>query len=321
MIKKAALILLAVIMLAAFCGCQLAVEGKGTGGSNDLLGPGVSSDMLCGMLITFDYIDNTDWNAVLNGTGSAGSMDGGKIYAAQKTDEHGNADFVFEGIDGIRFFQVFIPGDGERNGYSKSYNDSPLLSDVKQGINITDTGKDISLEGTMYLCVNPDPQKETGDFSVYCNPVYETQDGRLYMVPGTGHSMYDPTSGLESTTALSGEATWTMGGETKKWSAEAKLTVKAIDYIQKYVFKEMDAQDKVVSVLEITEDSIPEEIRLSGNTAYVILETWSLDNNGKTATQRSIVDFSKQSINVMFPTQSGLAEGYGITLTGIPSKS
>jgi hypothetical protein len=187
---------------------------------------------------------------------------------------------VFEGIEGIRFFQAYVPGDGERQGYSTSYNDSSLLSvignvvntaddvgnvsiketynnasllsDAKNAVNVTDSGRSISLEATLYFCVDPDQQKEERDITVYCNPVYETPDGKIYMVPGTGNGMYDPTTGTALTSTLSGEATSTIDGETKKWSADAKLTVKAIDYIQKYIFKEMDAQDQVVSALEIT---------------------------------------------------------------------
>ncbi len=315
MIKKIALILLSAVMLLAVCGCQLAVEGQS---STD-----VNTDALCGMFITFeplpsndDYLENIDWNAVMSGDQSSLYNQGAqKIYAVPKDDGISKS-YYFEGIDGLRLFSVFVPESDERNGYNTNCADD-LIMDRHTFYNDTDSSVEITLEGTLYVCSKVYGGDEI--FNCYSNPVYQTPEGEVYVTQGNGHCS-DMWPGSSVTTTLSGTAAKIVNEDKKSRTTTVKLTLTGIDYIEKYVLKELDSEDNVVSTLEIQKDNVPEEITLTGNTAYAILEKHCTDAEDKPYIERSFIDMSLDYMGVRFINEDGFAQAYVITLKNLPAK-
>lgn len=313
MIKKAAFIIISLAMLVACCGCQLAVEGQ-----NSI----ENTDTLCGMFVTFeyldsgeDYLDNVDWNAVMNGDNSSLNSQNTKIHAVPK-DEKGHKEYYFEGVEGLRLFGIFVPGEGENEGYNTTCIDD-LLMEPKVAHNVTDAGTETTLEATLYVC----PKLYVGDgtLTCYCNPVYQTPDGQVYMTPGSGLGA-DLMGGGSISETLSGSMEKTVNGEKEGKSATVKLTVAAIDEIEKYVLKELDDYDQVISSLEIVKDNIPKEVAFQGNTDYAILEKHCVNAEGKAYIERSFVDMSQDYMGVKFINEDGFAEAYVITLKNLPAK-
>lgn len=313
MIKKAALIIISMAMFIACCGCQLAVE---SGGSE------INADALCGMFITFDYldigdsfVDNIDWNAAANGDQPFYDMEAQKVYAVPK-DEKAHKEYYFEGIEGLRMFGIFVPGNGESEGYNTTCTDD-LLMDPEVAYSHTDAGTEITLEATLLVC--PKLYAGGGMLNCYCNPVYQTPEGEVYMMPGSGLSA-ELVTGSSMSQTLSGSTTKTVNGEKNGRTATVKLTVTAIDEIKKYVLKEFDDEDQVISSLEIVKDNIPKEVALHGNTAYAILEKHCVSSEGKSYVERSFTDISQDYMGVRFINGDGLAEAFVITLKNLPAK-
>lgn len=292
MIKKTILIMISLIMIFAVCGCQLAVEGREAAAAD--------TDALCGMYITFEYIDSA----------MSGGQDG-RIYAVPENNG-GRKDVVFKGIEGLRLFDIIVYGDGENNNYSKSCADE-LLMHRNTAYNVTDEGTEMTLEATLYVC----PKAAGEVFDCYCNPVYETPDGQVYMMAGSGISA-DMDAGASMSQTISGTMEKTADGKTESRKATIKFTVKAIDFIEKYVLKEYDSADMVVSTLEITKDIHPNEITLNKDTVYAVLEKHCLSNDGKPYVERSIVDMNSEYLDAKFINDQGFAQGYGITLKNRP---
>lgn len=309
MIKKIILIMISLAMISAFAGCQLAVEGEEDAEPN--------TDALCGMFVTFEYlnsdgdfIDDIDWNAVMSGgRASINDREAGRIYAVLE-DNGRTKDYVFKGIDGLRLFGVFVPGDGESEGYNTACIDTPLL-DCKTAYNTTDEGTEISLEATLYVC--PEVYSSSMELVCYCNPVYQTPDGQVYMTAGSGLGA-DLGSGASMSSTLSGAAEKTVNGEKESRAAAVKLTVTAIDYIEKYILKELDGQDRIVSTLEITKDNVPKEIALNEDTEYAILEKHCAGADGNPYVERSILDMGSAYLEVRFINEEGFAQGHGVTI-------
>ncbi len=308
MIKRTVFILISVIMLIACGGCQLAVEGGKVGAE-------VETDALCGVFITFEYLDggddyleNADWNGVMNGDQSSlNNREAQKIYAVLK-DQETHKEYYFEGIEGQRMFSAFINGDGEREGYYTTCTDD-LLMDSMTAYNQTDAGMDVTLEGTLYVC----PQVYGRKLTCYCNPVYQTPDGQVYMTPGTGIGG-DLEGGSNMSQTLSGTAAKTVNGQEESSSGTVKINILSVDYIDKYVLKQFNAQDNVISTLEIKSDNIPKEITFNNDTAYAILEKHCTGADGKAYAERSVVDMSVQYLDVRFVGEDGFARANQITV-------
>lgn len=313
MIKRAALIIISLITLLACCGCQLAVEGQGSM---------ENTDALCGAFITFEYlnvddsfVDSIDWNAAMNG-GQTPFYDpeAQKIYAARNDGTH--TEYYFEGIEGQRLFNIFISGEEENTSYSSSYSDA-LLMDRKSAYNVTDEGTEITIEATLYVC----PRAYGGgeELDCYLNPVYQTPDGQVYMTPGSGLGA-DLSEGCSISQTLSGSTEKTVNGEKEIRSASVKVTVTAIDEIKKYVLKQLDDKDQVISSLDIVKDNIPKEAAFEDKTVYAILEKHCVNAEGKAYIERSFADMSQDYMGIRFINEDGFAEAFVITLKNLPAK-
>lgn len=317
MIKRIIAILAAISSLIAMCGgCQLAVSGKGTA---------ANTDALCGMFITLmplDTIPDNDIDALLNGVPDSNGSEEKPIYAKTQEYQDGTLKYEFEGIEGIPFFEVCEKAGGrDGNTWVNCSDDS-----VEVSVHLTNTGTNdsIKLEGILYLYVSPDSYNENGDFVIYCNPVYQSPDNQVYMLPGSGLGVSsegdysEDASQINVGSSISGTATVKEGDETKSKTIEASISVRGIKDIQKYVLKEMNAQDAVVSSVEITKNDIPGSLPLDGQAAYLILEAYSVDKGGKTVIERSVIDTSLDNFSVRFPGKAGFAKKYNITMNNKP---
>ena len=202
-----------------------------------------SEDLLIGFFVTLDYIGSEDEHG----------RERGPIYGKEKGDT-----YQFEDLKGYGM-------------YFKMYDDA--VSGVSDGeireLKITG-GDQFSLEGTVYV--------EGGKkHSMYANAVYQTSDGKVYLMPGqTGCSAEFDEEGDELYQDMkyeSSEGFKTKHGELKKFSY--KINMKSAPNLQKIVIKQFDKGDNVISTTAMNADSIRKQVKKLKNASYIMVEYYT----------------------------------------------
>lgn len=279
--KRIFALLLAALMLLS--GCQLAQpdarEEK-------------QRDRMVGVFITTDYLDLFDMEAYLKDHSNL--LSGGtiapeddftyanRIYAKhiEQISETGTfVRYIFEDLEGIVAAAYLVKPNG---GVLESY----WMSDVTEGIcdvslthNSRDDGEDHSITGTIYLSPEfPDP-------CFYFNPIYQTEEGDVYLVAGQGMA-FDSDPGINATHTLNESTTYTVNGETRSYTAESKITMKSIEPAEKIVVLFMDEESQEISRNEYAAEVLPEEITPAAGTAYLLVEEHTAQSLRRTLYQQ-----------------------------------
>ena len=292
--------LAALMILALLGGCQLAVPDDEINGSG--------RDTLCGVFITLEYLDTgevgesielpANWNGDMNDIVFPET----RIWATRNEDENGFVDYTFDGVEGYRFIMIQeVQADGSK--YSSSMLEGPF-EDAKVNVG----NNDIHLSGTIYFDVH------LSRFSLYPNPVYQTPDGRVYMVPGTGTFTDSMGEGSSIAMTLSETSTETVDGEQTSRTMEVEIKAESLNTNQKVVLKQMDENDGVIEQTEITQEDIPESINVESACAYKILEEHSVDYEGNTVVKRTLLKPDETYISARFTGENGIVEAFPITL-------
>lgn len=293
--------LLIILILFMLGGCQLADVSNGTA-------PG--RDMLCGMFITNEPLDfgssnetieipmNGDIDSVLFNNADA------RIYATQRDIETNgikNWDFTFDSLEGIRFFEPTVKYD------SQDYRPSIFDNEI-DGLFTSISDESLDISGTLYLDIHY-------PFHIYTNPVYQTSDGRVYVVQGESMIIEDFSKGSSANTTLTGTTTETINGVTTQKSIKAELKIEAINTITKIVLKQMDGNDKTVTQTSMTKEHIPESVVVAPNTAYIIMEEYVTDGNGIDTVDRILINTDEYFVTARFTGDNGFAQSHRIPLT------
>lgn len=199
-----------------------------------------SEDLLIGFFVTLDYVDSEDENG----------RERGPIYGTKKDDTYQFGDLKGYGM----YFKTY---DGAVSGASDEE-----IRDLKIG-----GGDQFSLEGTLYV--------ESGKkHSMYANAVYQTSDGKVYLMPGQtgGSAEFDELGDAlnQDMEYEPSEAFKTKYGELKKFSY--KVNMKGAPNLQKIVVKQFDKGDNVIAVTTMAADSIKEEVKKVKGASYIMVE-------------------------------------------------
>ncbi|MCH4889934.1 hypothetical protein EZV73_20305 [Acidaminobacter sp. JC074] len=284
MIKK----IIILVMCLSLIGCQLAKED----------GAKVQSkDELMGVYITFDYVDLFDMEKYLEE--NASKIVAGKdiiieddqrnrLYATYNEDLVDKYDF---GIEGVLFANL---------SYTDEYGEVYKVSGdgYIHEVHIGSSNTSESIEGTLYL-------KSGGTRSIYTNPVYQTEDGQVYMLTGTGISASEGSFGQ----TISESTTETIDGITSEKSFEVKVNVELIEPADAYVFKQFNEDDEMIKVEDIDLNNIPKSVQRDGDTAYMILEYC---HDGQVVDRTLISDEDYMSLNVFGDSKA--AKGHYVSI-------
>ncbi len=305
-------------ILAAFLlmsGCTLAQEPLPTT---------EASDTLVGVLVTTEYLDLFDTERWLNDNMGA-IMDGqtdlngdpsqyqGRIYAVRTED--GYCEFP-DTLQGTMFLcYTVIPKFGE------PFTNSVVtegLSDVHTAVSVSDEGTSIHLTATVYFDPNTVQRrtsytdesmtKEEEIISFYTNPIYQTPDGDVYVVSGSGNS-YSVEHGMgdgyyNSTTTLSSKTSTTVNGETTETENVVEIQFQGVQLADKLVVTEMSSDHHPLRTRSYTPEDFPNELVVGKDAAYVVLETHCGDTLVR---QLCSADSDTETVDIFVPTQSGLA--------------
>ena len=320
-LKRILTMCLAAVLLLTASGCQLAKE--------DLGADETSPDRLIGVFATEEYLDLFDIEGYLNdnldkiNVGGNTVIDGdqsayeGRLYATLtkqtltseetgETREH--YEYVFEGVEGYRFFLPTITDPKTGESYNSTNNDD-AISDVQVALKYGDE-ENITLEGTIYYPITMDNGSYNLD-AVYINPVYQSADGSVYAKAGSGSSSSGNVgTGGKFTHTLSESMTVTSEDGTEKTiSASIIFSVASMFAPEKIAVVQFDADSAIVSRTEYEPGTLPETLIVEETTEYIIVETQAKDENGEPVVSREMYssdDSSTTSFTTFYCREDGI---------------
>lgn len=294
MIKRFFAILLALLMAASLAGCQLALED---------MGDGDGGERLIGVLVTTEHLDLFDFEGYVNdnlksfsgGSGGEIKMDGntaqyqGRLYAEYReevltSDETGEeittGEYVFETVSGIPYFAATYSSGAE------SYvgtNSDEAVSDGHIEVFYGDHEERISLESTIYVY----PGFAGKVF--YMNPVYQSADGSVYAMTGSGYMANETWAEGEMYSQMFNEVTSiTENGESTTYTTKVKTSVVTMFVPEQIVVLQMDKDSNVVLRDAFEPENVPETLTTEPETAYILLETHKTDMEGNPVVTREM---------------------------------
>jgi len=298
-----------IMLLLTLCGCQLAVEELDDSSSG--------KDRLIGVFVTLEHLDLFDdeayiednLNAILAGKDISGvdSLQySGRLYAILKdrlltNEETGEKvttqEYVFESVKG---FSYMVPMMQDADGVYVGTGSDEAISNGHTAIKHGDT-EEYSLTGTIYL----DPVY--GDAVCYLNPVYQSADGCVYAVQGSGYSMNGAMAeGSVFTATLSEETTVTTGSEKKATKTSVSIVMEVMFAPEEIVITELDADDAVVRRTAYIPGETPKTYAPSPETACLMIHTLKHDRNGKEVRSSQLCDRLDDGFDTFFRRDDGV---------------
>ena len=294
--KRLGVMLCTMISAALLTGCQLAKEEPTLA---------QEKDKLIGVYMTTEYVDTFDFERyfednigdIMNGgevviEGDEQSAYQNRIYAtiveAVSVDEVSgekvtHQSYKFKDLEGIGYYSPVCYETEEGNAYVAIESD-PGICDAKSHITGTDAGDMIQLEGTIYLCPNEEDRVE-----IYCNPVYQCPDGRVYLVSGQGMSFSGGGEGATMSHKVEDKVTVNENGDEKTYVNSVEIHVKTTYAPEKIIVMQMDASGNKLDYQEYVPGKLPQEIVPLANTEYFIVETYKQDSTGESIVTREMV--------------------------------
>ena len=248
MSKRLRVIICTMISVALLTGCQLAKEETSLQ---------QEKDKLIGVFVTTEYVDTFDFERyfednigdIMNGgevviEGDEQNSYQNRIYATiveeVSTDEVSgekitHQSYKFKDLEGMGYYAPLMYQEEVSNTYVAIESDGGIC-DAKSHITGTDAGDMIELEGTIYLCPNEEDRVE-----IYCNPVYQCADGRVYLVSGSSMSFSGGGEGATMSHKVEDKVTVKENGEEKTYVNSVEIHVKTTYAPEKIVVMQMDA--------------------------------------------------------------------------------
>lgn len=244
-------------------------------------------DRLIGVLITKEYLDLFDssryMNENINKLMKGGELNEaetakyqGRLYAKlidtnQNSDESSvsspNKEYVFEGIDGIRFFAPYI--NDELGSYYSTIIDEGI-SDSSTHITSTDDGDSVSLKATIYIVSGGNVG------NLYINPVYQSAKGEVYAISGEGIFFgNDNAPGFSWSQKISETQTETFGETKTSSGSEVEITVCDMPEPTNISLLQFDSNNLLLEKAEYRPGNLPEHMDTLPDTQYIIVETLS----------------------------------------------
>lgn len=278
-----------------------------------------SKDRLIGVFITTEYLDLFDSESyvkdnadkVLSG-GELGSSDSaqyqGKLYAILVDEPYTDPEtgetattkkFVFDGIEGISYFAARYTD--ESGTQYLGAGDDDAISDAHTGLHYTDAGDGIDMKGTIYVSASK------GYDVFYCNPVYQTAAGEVYLVSGQGVSYGGELSaGMSGSQALKEEQTVTIDGKSETVSSSIEVSICFMDTPIGTSILQFDRDGSIVARADYAAGALPAEITASPDTEYIIAETRMSSADGKETVTRELFRQDDESLYAFFCREDGI---------------
>lgn len=314
--KQIKMISMLLALLLLLSGCQLARPDGETA---------KSEDRLIGVLVTRDYLDLLDFEAYFQDHTSKILKGGeqeitdtkpyeGRLYAVMTTETRTNEDgetvtlqnYEFEGVEGSAYF-VYSVLEEDGPGYTATESGEEI-SDGHTNLFYSDQEEAVELEATIYYA--PRTGEDVIDF--YFNPVYQTADGQVYAMSGNSTSTNVDGAGVSFCHTLSEESTQTENGVSKTWRSSVKVTVESVDPPERITVLQMGEDHGILTETSYEPGTLPENLELLSETAYLIVETLT----GGTI-KRELVNRDAETMTTFRCREDGICVKQTTTLTWV----
>jgi hypothetical protein len=298
--KRIRAVLLTLLIVFTLTGCQLARE---EGAAEK------SQDKLIGVYVSYDYIDLFDFKSYMNDnlkiSGGELKIDGesrkyeGRMYAVRKDEvkitsqgeKYTNTEFVFEEVEGTGMFSPTITDPLNNDLTYISSGGDEGFTDVENHVISGDNEDGIELQGTVYI--SPGAISDV----IYINPVYQSADGRVYLVTGQGLAATgDNREGSVYTQTLTDKVTVKENGKSKTYNSSVKVSLVTMYPTEKVTILQMDKDSNILKKDEYKPEDVPKELKAESAADYIILESTKTTYDKESKIERTIFSKSDQTL-------------------------
>ena len=235
------------------------------------------TDRLVGVFITTEYLDLVDTDTWLSeNIGNILNSENVTLpgeYAAQPriyaelVDEtipgtsRITRSYQFKGLDGILLAEYTISVDNEPY---RTIDSLGQIYDIHRTLKSLDNGSEIELTGSIYLC-----RSTATDIVFYFNPIYQTADGQVYLVPGDGMQAGPASSAY----TLSSVITATEDSQTQSHSSKIEIKLECVEVAKRIVLIQMDKNNIELGRAEFSPVEMPDAFTPLDSAEYLIIES------------------------------------------------
>lgn len=291
-ILPAAMSLLAAPLLLG--GCALSENG----GRLALEELGGQEDRLAGVFVTRDYIEPGSPSLELDSRGEivVKNTESEKIYGSFTGYDAGTAIVSFPNLEGCGIYALTAPGEESQGTAGNKYNISDLpFANVHYNVSDQEEG------------VEADLHVSTGSFAkYYFNPVYQQEDGQIYLLAGSGMSSDSFTDGAEFGYSISESVTHTENGEQSAHTLRFTVNIIGSGLPQETELLVMDEENRLLKRYDEEQlqkfSDTDTSLALSKEASYLILRQTIA---GKEHDSRSLFDQNAEYVEYMAPAENG----------------
>ncbi len=224
-------------------GCQLAKNGANEGE--------VFEDNYIGAYVTLKPINEFDM-----ATFETESTGNEKVYATKVEIKDKDTDYItyeyrFEDVEGIPMYSVYVSED---DGYY-SFMANECVFNAHQAVNSDGEKRFNTLTGNVYV---------SEEVIVYFNPVYQENDGDVYMVAA---DMGEKINEFSETKLYYSSENDTKGG------TNAEMIFKVKGEVENVIIFAMSGENEIVWSETYLEGEVPEVINVPKGTEYITVKT------------------------------------------------
>lgn len=229
-------------------------------------------DPMVGVLVTFEplglfdferyFSDNAD--KIVNG-GTVSAADAAEYQNCLFAEKNEAGRYGFPGVEGYVWLCTHET-DGENT--STVMQGDAVFCESKNEIATSDDGVSYKIAATIYQI--PD---DSGYASIYLNPLYQTTDGRVYAMSGSGFSTNTDGGAGSMTARLNQTVSQTEGSKTTAQSFEAEIKYQMAAEPESVDIYWMSAEAGLIRQERYAPDAVPEQLDARGADFLVVVET------------------------------------------------
>ena len=247
-----------------------------------------SHDKLVGGFITTESIGKT--NATLTA----------KTHTDPSTGKVSETrEYVFNSINGISCIAAEVPATDTEDSFITAVSDEAVCGKY-MSVNVGDN-EGIDLKGSIYITPS------IINRAYFINPVYQRQDGSVYVVPGSGTYIGKESCNKGAFSQKLHETnTVTKNGKEKSVYFNLDISISVMLPPAGIVVLQMDKNSAILSKQEYAPGNLPGSITPVEGTSYIILETHALDQEGKPAISYELYNEDSDSIKAFYCREDGI---------------
>lgn len=223
-----------------------------------------------------------------------------RLYATVEkngSEEPSDWNISFPGSEGIRFFAPYWNAPDGHN-YRDNVADE-TIGERDFSVFESDEEESIGLAGTIYVLPHRKPKEQ---FHFYVNPVYQTPDGQLYALPGSGYLLQtgrEAVEGEQVVATLTGDTSQTVDGKTKSKKTNVTVRFEVMYRPVKITLCQMDMEHQIVKKQAYEPAKLPNQLRAHEKTAYILVETEKETPSGEREVSREICENTRDTEGVL----------------------